>query len=116
MACEMSTLVCYVTCEQYCKKQKKKEEKKTLTSNWIKKSKIWNFVCLSHSLTTVASLEDKQSSPQPPFYAKITHLLVGCASVPLSTIRLFSKLAAYFATTLSKVLTNSVHTCIFTST
>ena len=34
---------------------------------------------LSHSLTTVASLEPKRSSAQSPFYATITNSPVGCA-------------------------------------
>ena len=38
-----------------------------------------NFVSLTHSLTTVASLEPKRSSAWSPFYATTTNSPVGCA-------------------------------------
>ena len=45
--------------------------------NFFKKSPKLNF-SLTASLTTVASLEVKQSGARPPFHATITNSPVGC--------------------------------------
>ena len=48
----------------------------------LKKSPIFEFYtdCLTALLTTVASLEAKQNSARPPFYATITNSPVGCGA------------------------------------
>ena len=59
------------------------KNKKTFTGSQIAREffigKTRNFICLTHLLTTFASIEAKQSSTKPPFYATITNSLVGCA-------------------------------------